>query len=156
MSNNKLTCCIFGDFGYADIKTTRKNVMQIIEERINCGARRFLLSNIGIFHAICMSVCVELRSTYPIELFHVCANKEVVEKMEFTIKSIFPNVEVMTFEDEKIPNSNTLDYAIEKMIDESDMIVFYKDKTCKDPNEDYIYAKSYAENRHKDYIYITN
>ena len=61
--------------------------------------------------------------------------------MEFTIKSLFPNVEVKTFEDEKIPNSNTLDYAIEKMIDDSDMIVFYKGQNCDDPIEEYIYAK---------------
>ncbi len=148
-----MTCTFFGDIG-DNLAIVKKNLLTCVEDLISKGYSHFLVSNIGLFHAIAMSVCVKLKKKYVIQITHVCPNKSNLDNTKFLIKSLFDGVNVKAYENTE--NKDTIHNAIEQMIDESDFVVFFFDENRENVDSDIKYAFNYAKSNNKDYKNITD
>lgn len=147
-----MTCTFFGDIEN-NLAIAKKKLHSCVEVLINQGYSHFLVSNIGLFHAIAMCVCVELKKEHQIKITHICPNKKNLDDTKFLIKSLFQDINVKTYEN--LENKDTIHNIIEHMIDECDFVLFCFDETCENVDSDIEYAFNYAKSMNKDYKNIT-
>ena len=118
------TIAIFGDLDKENIKQARKSFLFEIEKLINNGARKFYFSNYGLFYAMAMSVCYELKPKYHIEITQVLCSHKEVKRTQKLVDALFSGVKCTTWT-KSLSLLSPLIQNLEKMIDLSDEIVVF-------------------------------
>lgn len=119
----------FGHSYIFNVQEVRKRLLAFVESKIKRGAKHFLIGTHGDFDQLALSVCKELKQKYEIEICLVFTSLTILKEKGEVAKNLFGDITLVTYDIENTYYKNTITYSNQKMIEESNFVIFYVDET---------------------------
>lgn len=130
--NQQKTCSLCGHRILYSAMKIEKRLFQEIENLIKDGCSIFKIGTHGAFDQLALSVCRQLKTQYPhikIQVVFTSLSAFVKDEYGFCLADLYKDVETITYPIEDVYFKKQITMCNRMMINDSDIIVCYVDKS---------------------------